>query len=66
MIESVWQRLMRELQNSTDSITSAVQLKSAIQSIWKNLPADYIQLLYKSIPRRQQTILKANDRVTKY
>ena len=35
VIENVWQRLKRELQNDANNITSAAELRNAIRCIWE-------------------------------
>jgi len=66
IIENVWHRIKRELQHDVGNITSVNGLKMAIRRIWENLPVDYVQNLYKSIPRRISAVLQANGHITKY
>jgi len=66
IIENVWQRLKRELQNDATCIATADDLKAKIRHLWGNLPVNYVQSLYYSIPRRIEAVLKNNGNVTKY
>jgi len=66
IIENVWHRLKRQLQNEVESIATTDDLKCKIRQIWQNLPANYIQNLYYSIPRRIQAVLRSNGNITKY
>jgi len=50
IIENVWHRLKRQLQNEVDCIATDDDLKSKIRLIWQSLPINYIQNLYHSIP----------------
>jgi len=51
IIENVWQRLKRELQNNATCIATVDDLKDRIR---------YVQSLYYSIPRRIKAVLKNN------
>lgn len=66
IIENVWFRLKKELHNDANNINSVAELKDAIRAIWEKLPVEYIKSLYKTIPRRIRTVLRANGNVTKY
>jgi hypothetical protein len=52
IIENVWLRIKRSLQNAAGNINTPEELFTAIQDIWMNFTVDYIQNLYTSIPRR--------------
>jgi len=66
IIENIWHRLKRQLQNEVDCIATVDDLKSKIRLIWQNLPINYIQNLYHSIPRRIKAVLRSSDNITKY
>ena len=66
IIENVWFRLKKELHSDANNINSVAELKDAIRAIWEKLPVEYIKSLYKTIPRRIRTVLRANGNVTKY
>jgi transposase len=51
IIENVWLRIKRLLQNAAGNINTPQELFIAIQDIWMNFTVDYIQNLYTSIPR---------------
>ena len=65
IIENVWHRIKRELQHDVGNITSVTGLKTAIRRIWENLPVDYVQNLYKSIPRRISAVLRRQQKSTR-
>jgi hypothetical protein len=50
IIENVWHKIKHELQKNVQNITSRQLLETAIRNIWTEIPIDYIQDLYKSIP----------------
>ena len=66
IIENVWQRLKRELQNDATCIATVNDLKARIRHLWENLPVNYVQSLYYSIPQHIKAVLKNNGNVRKY
>ena len=66
IIENVWLRLKRELKNGNNIITSKNELEMAIRRVWPNIPVNYIQSLYRSIPRRIQRVSRSKGYITKY
>ena len=52
VIQNVWHNIKHELQKHVKKITSRQLLETAIRNIWTEIPIDYIQDLYKSIPKR--------------
>ena len=52
IIENVWHNIKHELQKHVQNITSRQLLETDIHNIWTEIPIDYIQDLYKSIPKR--------------
>jgi len=42
IIENVWQRLKRELQNDATCIATVDDLKARIRHLWENLPVSYV------------------------
>ena len=61
-INNVLQRTKRELQNEAKNITSVTELKQSIRRMWKNLPVNCIKPLYRTIPQRLRTVLKASEK----
>ena len=49
-----------------DEATWAEGLKKIARKVWKNLTPEYLNLLYKSIPRRLQDVAVAEGGHTKY
>ena len=66
IIENMWLRLKRELRNGDAIYMSKVELEAAIRRIWENTPVNYVQCLYRSIPRRIQKVLRSRGYITKY
>jgi hypothetical protein len=52
IIENLWLRIKRSLQNAAGNINTPQELFTAIQDIWMSFTVDYIQNLYTSIPCR--------------
>jgi hypothetical protein len=66
IIENCWWRLKRELQKRAANISNVHELRHAIRDIWTYTPIDYIQNLYKSIPRRILRVIRNKGNITKY
>jgi hypothetical protein len=66
IIENVWLRIKRSLQNATGNINTPQELFTAIHDIWMNFTVDYIQNLYTSIPRRILAVIRSKGYITKY
>ena len=66
IIENVWLYIKRKLQTRVTNIKSRDDLFREIQNIWVNITYDYIQSLYKSIPRRIMNVIKLKGHLTKY
>lgn len=66
IIETIWLRLKRELKNGNETFMCKNQLEAAIRRIWVNIPTDYVQSLYRSIPRRIHRVLRSKGYITKY
>ena len=66
IIENVWLKLKRELQKRSSNIDNVVDLERAIRQVWFAIDPAYIQSLYRSIPRRVLSVVKANGHITKY
>ena len=66
IIENVWWRLKCELRNHPERLRSKANLETAIRDVWTNIPLNYIQNLYSSIPRRIHMVLMSKGYITKY
>ena len=66
IIENVWLKLKRQLQNHAGNINTADELSNAIRHEWQQLPVDYIQGLYRSIPKRIRKVISVKGEMTKY
>jgi len=66
IIENLWYRLKRELKHLPRNLTSASELETAIRVIWNKTPVSYIKILYYTIPRRLQSVIKSRGYITKY
>ena len=64
IIESVWDNMKR--QKDLRKPTSTEDLWLLLQDVWNNLPADFLQKLCASVPRRIDAVLKAKGGHTKY
>ena len=64
IIESVWDYMKR--QKDLRKPTSTEHLWLVLQDVWNNLPAEFLQKLCASLPRRIDAVLKANGGHTKY
>ena len=63
IIEVVWARLKDGLKRSYDS---REELQKDISFIWKNIPSDFIDKLYSSIPDRIKAVIEAQGGPTNY
>ena len=64
IIESVWDYMKR--QKDLRKPTSTEHLWLVLQDVWNNLPAEFLQKLCASLPRRIDAVLKAKGGHTKY
>ena len=64
IIESVWDNMKR--QKDLRKPTSTEDLWLVIQDVWNNLPAEFLQKLCASVPRRIDAVLKAKGGHIKY
>ncbi|MGH0124727.1 UNVERIFIED_CONTAM: hypothetical protein FKN15_019033 [Acipenser sinensis] len=64
IIESVWDYMKREKQLRLPKSTEELWL--VLQDVWANLPAEFLQKLCASVPRRIDAVLKAKGGHTKY
>ena len=55
---------IKVLQKHVQNITSRKLLETAIRNIWTEILIDYIQDLYKSMPKHLKQIIKAKGCIT--
>lgn len=65
-IEHVWSYLKKAVSLEPKRPSNIDDLKLLIKRIWDNIPLDYIQTLYHSMPNRINKLLKAKGGYTKY
>ena len=66
VIENVWLYIKRKLQTQVLHIKTSDDLFREIQRIWQSIEPEYIQCLYRSIPRRIQNVIRLKGHLTKY
>lgn len=66
IIENIWLYLKRKLQCRKSRINSNADLFREVQAIWMDITVDYVQSLYKSIPKRILQVIKLKGHLTKY
>jgi hypothetical protein len=66
VIEPLWSVLESTVRSRYPSPSSLKQLKDILHEVWYSIALENIQNLYKSIPRRVQTVLQANGGPTPY
>jgi hypothetical protein len=68
IIENLWLRIKRSLQNAAGNINTPQELFTAIQDIWMNFTVDYIKNIYTctSIPRGILAVIRSKGYLTKY
>ena len=63
---TVWDYLDRKVRQRKPLPTNKDQLWEALQEEWANLPMEYINALYDSMPRRVQALKEAKGGYTRY
>ena len=66
IIENVWLFIKRKLQTLVLNIKTSEDLFREILRIWQSIEPEYIQSLYKSIPRRIQNVIRLKGHLPKY
>lgn len=64
IIEDCWNRIKRNLRGRV--FEDREELWRGVQAEWNNIPQEFIQNLYDSLPNRIQAVLEANGGHTKY
>lgn len=66
IIENLWLKIKRKIEQSVHGITSVEQLYEKIFSIWTRFDCETIQNLYRSLPSRIAAVRRAKGYITKY
>ena len=66
IIENIWLYIKRKLQGRVGRIENKDDLFREIHTIWTAITPQYVQSLYKSIPRRLQHVIRLKGHLTKY
>lgn len=66
IIETVWSYLKDQLNKYTEDVKTLKELWERVQDIWDNIPIDFIQELYESMPKRMRDIIKAKGGAINY
>lgn len=66
IIENCWKKMKQTLLKNVHNLKTNDDLEAAIRQVWANLPVEFIQRLYNSIPRRIRAVVKAKGCLTKY
>lgn len=65
-IENLWGLMTKRLERNNFRPQNAEELWNGIQVCWESIPADYIQNLIASMPRRLDSVLEGTGNTTKY
>lgn len=65
-IEHVWAYVKRQLSLYETAPETLEDLWERVQAIWTNIPIDFLERLYESMPRRISAVIKAKGGLTKY
>jgi hypothetical protein len=66
IIEHVWAYMKRRLGWYTERPDNLEDLWERVQEIWTNIPNDFLQKLYESMPKRLEEVIKHKGGNTKY
>lgn len=66
IIEHVWAHVNRELDRYKERPTDMDELWERVQDIWTHIPLEFIQELYRSIPRRVEQLYRRRGKHTDY
>lgn len=65
IIENVWLRIKRTLQNRQQNITTPEELFAVVSDIWTSIDQNYVRTLYDSILRRLLAVIKSKGHLIK-
>jgi hypothetical protein len=66
IIEHVWAHVNRELDRYKERPTDMDELWERVQDIWTHIPLEFIQELYRSIPRRVEQLYRRRGKHSDY
>ena len=66
IIENIWRYLKLELKKQAFKIKTPVLLEDTIRAVWAEIPLNFIQKLYESIPNWLSAVIRAKGCITKY
>lgn len=66
IIENCWKKMKHEINRNVHNLRTNDDLAAAVRQAWENIPLQFIQRLYQSIPRRIQAVIKSKGCLTKY
>lgn len=66
IIENVWLYIKRKLQVRVNFINSSQDLYNEILRIWQDIDVEYIRSLYKTLPKRIQSVIRLKGHFTKH
>lgn len=66
IIENVWGWLSRKIYSDGKQFNNKQQLKVAIREAWEELPLEFVQNLYNSLPNRMLEVISKNGNHTHY
>ena len=66
IIENIWLGVKRDIEKITLNVQTPEQLFDVISTAWQNIPVDYVQRLYETIPGRIHEVLRMKGHLAKY
>lgn len=66
IIEHLWDSLKRRVRLRNRGLTTLAELETVVLEEWENIPQDFIQDLFRSMPRRMEAVLRARGGNTAY
>lgn len=66
VIENIWLRIKRELQNTARNIRTPDEFFNAINELWTSYQPRYVKNLCNSLPRRIMVVIRSKGCLTKY
>jgi len=66
IIENLWGHMVREVYPGGKVYRNVNQLEVAVQRVWNDIPLEYVQNLFDSMPRRVDELVEARGGPTKY
>ena len=66
LIEHVWAYMKRKLDSDPERPEKLEDLWERVQKIWTDLPDDFLQKLYESMPKRLEEVIRHKGGNTRY